>query len=930
MRRSPDTAERLEPKDRSAREERTIDDPDVDAAASLETGDGAPEQDGSSSHGGLRNIGRRSAIPLLAIAASVGWLVWQKPGPWGIVLVVAVAAALGTRTLGWVERRTVALALGVLVAAVDYFTWRIGVVNWLAWWIAVPLLVAEIFGAVHVLGLQYTIWPRREAPIKWKRNPSSLPTYVLVPTVDEGVGILEPTLTGVIAAVGRYRSVYPDARVTIVVCNDGLVAGATTTGAVEDLCERLGVECVTRSIGGGAKAGNLEHARDAFGIHGDALFAIFDADQVPEPEFFLRTIPPFADPTVGWVQTGQYYRNLEDPVARWANDQQALFYRLVCPGKSAQNSVFICGTNVVVRAKALDEIGGFPQDSVTEDFAASIRLHGRWRSVYLEGVLAKGLGPVDLGSYFGQQNRWARGTLSVLSDWRVVIGRGRLTFGQWIQYALSCTHYLSGVRDLTYLLAPTIFLLFGIPAITGATLGGFLRHFVPYFVLSQIAFWHRAAGKTTWRGVVIGFASFPTLLSALISVAFGRRRGFVLTSKRRRASSILPAVPHLVAAAVMLVAVSVGALRFGESRTLISVVWLLYMFAMLVAFLTLAVRDASRAFERIANRVADLFAPGFARALIRPAALCLLIPVVAVAAAFPVIHAGSSSAAPFSGGLCATRAVPLGVNADGAEFQRTQALLGRVDIVGKTVEIGSGFPRVWADQVRSMGATPWLTLTLTRHGQRTLDSSLRSIANGLHDGALTQWARDAANFERPILLTVLPAVDRNWSGTSAVAFGGIPQDVAPAWSRIRMLFTHAANVAFVWAPADPTRDQAFVPPADEIDVVQATWLRYPRTGWLDPKRTLQAIARRHPGKPILIDVSAAGPAKRKQAWLINVVHAAARRGAAVVYQGGGPLLTPAARAQSDWSLTTLTRAEVRSIARAADGRRSACRWVGTR
>jgi cellulose synthase (UDP-forming) len=875
-------------------------------------------------------LSRSPAVPLLAIAAGVIWLVWQKPGPWGVVLAVAVTAVLGTRTLGWVERRTVALALGVLVAAVDYFTWRIGVVNWLAWWISVPLFVAEIFGAVHVLGLQYTIWPRREAALRWERNPCSLPTYVLVPTVDEGVGVLEPTLSGVITAAGRYRAVYPEARVTVVVCNDGLVAGTSTTGAVEDLCERLGVECVTRSIGGGAKAGNLEHARDAFGIHGEALFAIFDADQVPEPEFFLRTIPPFADPTVGWVQTGQYYRNLEEPVARWANDQQALFYHLVCPGKSAQNSVFICGTNVVIRAEALDEIGGFPQDSVTEDFAASIGLHGRWRSVYLEEVLATGLGPVDLGSYFGQQNRWARGTLSVLSDWRLILGRGRLRFGQRIQYALSCTHYLSGVRDLTYLLAPTIFVLFGIPAIKGATLDGFLRHFVPYFVVSQIAFWHRAAGRTTWRGVVIGFASFPTLLSALISVAFGRRRGFVLTSKRRGASSILPAVPHLVAAAVVLAAASVGAWRYGESRTLISVVWLLYMLAMLVAFLTLAVRDASRSFERTVSRAAGWFAPAFARALLRPAALGLLVPVAAAAAALPVIDAGSSSAAPFSGGLCAPRAVPLGVNADGAEFQRARALLGRVDVVGKTVELDSGFPRVWAERVRSMGATPWLTLTFTRHGQRTLDSSLRSIANGLHDVALARWAREAANFDRPILLTVLPAVDRNWSGTSAVAFGGIPQDVAPAWSRIRMLFAHAANVAFVWAPADPIRDQAFTPPADEIDVVQATWLRYPNTRWPDPERRLQAIAGRHPGKPILIDVSAVGPARRKQAWLIDVVRAAARRGAVVVYHEGGPLLAPAARGQRDWSLTTLTRAEVRSVARAAAGRRSACRWVGTR
>ena len=34
------------------------------------------------------------------------------------------------------------------------------------------------------------------------------------------------------------------------------------------------------------------------GATGDALLAIFDADQVPRPEFLLKTVPPFGDPTI--------------------------------------------------------------------------------------------------------------------------------------------------------------------------------------------------------------------------------------------------------------------------------------------------------------------------------------------------------------------------------------------------------------------------------------------------------------------------------------------------------------------------------------------------------------------------------------------------------------------------------------------------------
>ena len=134
------------------------------------------------------------------------------------------------------------------------------------------------------------------------------------------------------------------------VCNDGGSAGAPCSRAVEQLCRDLRVQCVTRVTSGGAKAGNLEHARQFVGATGDALIVIFDADQVADSEFLIATVPNFRDSSVAWAQTGQYYRNAGSPISRWANDQQAIFYRVLCPGKAAGNSAFICGTNVAIRA----------------------------------------------------------------------------------------------------------------------------------------------------------------------------------------------------------------------------------------------------------------------------------------------------------------------------------------------------------------------------------------------------------------------------------------------------------------------------------------------------------------------------------------------------------------------------------------------------
>lgn len=496
--------------------------------------------------------------------------------------------------------RTAALAAGVGASAAGYLLFRVQVIHWAAWWIALPLFLAEMHGLLHTLGSQYTLWPRPAPVVFTEEDPSRRPIFILIPTVNEGDAVLEPTIRGALQTRAHYWALFPDAAVTIVVCNDGYVAGYPDWYTAEKLAARLGAVCVTRAVGGGAKAGNIEGARQAVGAVGNALIALFDADQVAEETFLAETVPPFTDPSIGWVQTGQYYRNLENPVARWANDQQALFYQVLCPGKAALNAAFICGTNVVIRADALDEISGLPQDSVTEDFAASLLLHSRWRSLFLPNVLAWGLGPMDLKSYFAQQGRWTTGTLGVLRHgWRRLLlpGPEGLSLPQRIQYGLACTHYFSGLRDLVYLLVPFVFLLLGVSAIQRADLPTFLGRFLPYFAFSQLAFWHAARRKTTWRGIALSFGSFPVLLASLLLVALGQRTRFAITPKQRSRTGtgmpLLPQLlPQLLAGALCLVGlVMAAASQEDKTLVLLSALWLLVMLLMLAGVLWLGLQD---------------------------------------------------------------------------------------------------------------------------------------------------------------------------------------------------------------------------------------------------------------------------------------------------------------------------------------------------
>jgi hypothetical protein len=246
------------------------------------------------------------------------------------------------------------------------------------------------------------------------------------------------------------------------------------------------------------------------------------------------------------------------------------------------------------------------------------------------------------------------------------------------------------------------------------------------------------------------------------------------------------------------------------------------------------------------------------------------------------------------------------VDRGAARFARATGL--KASIVGRTQEIRDTFDHRWAEDLTRRGSRIWINLSFANDGRPTLDSSLRAVANGVHDADLQRWARAIARYGGPVYLTVLQQADRNWSASSGVANGGIPQDVPPAWLHVRAVFraAGAANVIWLWAPADPADDAAYTPPNAALDGVVLTMFRFPRTRWADPAARLVRVAAAHPGKPIFVEVAAAGPPDRKAAWLASVAAAADRRSdvAALVYHEGGPATRTTARELAAWSVTS--------------------------
>lgn len=436
--------------------------------------------------------------------------------------------------------RTRLLIVANVVVSVWYFTWLLHPGHAGHPGLYAVLVAAELFNLAQTAGFWWTCAHQRvRAHLP---PPLHAEVDVLIPVLNEPVTVVEPT----IVAATRLRG----GSVRVYLLDDG------ASPQMRALAARCGVDYLTRPDNTGAKAGNINHAL----AHTSGEYvAVFDADHVADTRFLERTLGHLADERVAFVQTPQYYANGGDggvASASWA--QQALFFGAIARGKDGLGAMFCCGTNVVFRRTALESVGGFPQESITEDFQLSIRLHERgWRSMYVSCVLARGLGPADMASYVSQQQRWARGCLSALP----AAARAQLPWRLKLQYALSAMFFLSGWTLVVYMSLPVIAILTGVSPVDAQTADEFLARFGPYWSLTLLGVAVAGGGSYTFSAFTLLSATFWIHVLASAKVALGRPGSFVVTPKAGAGKR----QPRAVAPALAAIAVLAGSTAYGAA-----------------------------------------------------------------------------------------------------------------------------------------------------------------------------------------------------------------------------------------------------------------------------------------------------------------------------------------------------------------------------
>ncbi len=204
----------------------------------------------------------------------------------------------------------------------------------------------------------------------------------------------------------------------------------------------VNVVYIHRRVRAGFKAGAL---RQGLKTARGELVAIFDADFVPQRNFLKETVPYFADPGIGMLQT------------RWGhiNDDYSMLTRAQSMGidghfgveqaSRAWSGFFMNfnGTAGIWRKQAIEDAGGWQADTLTEDLDLSYRAQLKgWRLHFAPEVVCPAEVPVTITAFKSQQHRWAKGSIQTAKKNLGKLFKSDVSLMIKIQAFLHLTHYM--------------------------------------------------------------------------------------------------------------------------------------------------------------------------------------------------------------------------------------------------------------------------------------------------------------------------------------------------------------------------------------------------------------------------------------------------------------------------------------------------------
>ncbi|WP_203351187.1 glycosyltransferase family 2 protein [Streptococcus uberis] len=381
---------------------------------------------------------------------------------------------------------------------------------------------------------------------KGEMTPENLPDIdVFIATHNEDYNIVYKTVNACV------RMDYPDkSKVHIYIADD------TNRPEIRMLAEEFSVGYFGLENNKHAKSGNLNNALSQTS---SPYIATFDADMIPYKDFLLETVPYFLKERgdsgpIGLIQTPQSFYNPDIFQFHFYSEdklpnEQDFFSKSVNVLNNTRGAAVYTGSNTLLSRKAIEEVGGFPTQTITEDFELGVRMNiAGYLNYSTTKPMASGLTPTDLRSVIKQRIRWGRGVIK--SSYNVnIFFNPKLTIGQRLIYLNGYLYWSSFFRRLVYIIAPILYTVFHI-RIVKANVWLLLIFWLPSYILTKLAM--RDVTDTyrtqTWGEIVeTVFAPYLVIPIFLESIGISEKK-FKVTSKSisNRHFDYLFTLPYLI------------------------------------------------------------------------------------------------------------------------------------------------------------------------------------------------------------------------------------------------------------------------------------------------------------------------------------------------------------------------------------------------
>ena len=435
-------------------------------------------------------------------------------------------------------------SLLAVLASVVYLVWLFTRLNLDVWWLSLPYYLCELAGLAGFISFAFVCWYPRYHREEGLPVEETRPVDVFVTVCGEPFGIVSETILAATRIQYEHKTIY--------------VLDDKGDAQVRGLAERLGVQYMARPFQNNAKAGNLNYALQR--TTGELILTL-DADQVPDPKIVSTLVGYFRIPRIGFVQTIQrFYVPKGDPFC----NSDPIFYGIMQPGKDTDNAAFSCGSGVMYRRAALEQIKGFSTWNLVEDLHTSMLLHDNgWHSIFHNTPLSVGTTPTDIDSIYKQRQQWAADSLRILF-WDNPYTKRGLSLHQKFQYAhIGFVYLFAGFMMPVFYILPILALTTG-QFVIATEFWRYLLYRVPALIFSFAAYKSFIPISAFYRATNTWLGYFPCYIAGTVQALWFRRRkptyqvNVKTWDRKSIPSQLLGLSPQL-----LFIVLSLGAIPYG-------------------------------------------------------------------------------------------------------------------------------------------------------------------------------------------------------------------------------------------------------------------------------------------------------------------------------------------------------------------------------